>query len=107
MNRDKGRFRNVTLLAGFFALALVAAAFLHLCLSTVDHGMDCDPTHHCPLCTVFSCTILVFFIPCLFASPLFVHLPPLLEPICGGTPSVLVSVPVRAPPSTKLNRKRP
>ena len=103
-NTDKGRFRNLTLPAGFVALALVAGAFLHLCLCSAGHGEGSNSTHQCLLCTIFSCTILSPLFLGLVASLSIVHLPLSLEPICSGTPSVLVSVPVRAPPSTGLNR---
>jgi hypothetical protein len=103
MIQKKRGIRNSTLLAGFLALALLAIAFLHLCLFPIGHEEDCDSTHHCLLCTIFGFTILAIFLSDLFASPLIVHLPLSLEPICSGSRSVLISVPVRAPPLTRLS----
>lgn len=102
MNQDRERLQKLTLLAGFAALALVAMAFLHVCLSSCGHGEDCDPNHHCLLCAVFGCTLLGISLSDLLASPLIIHLAIFLKPICGEKLSVLLAFPVRAPPSVRF-----
>ena len=93
------RVCKLALLAAFVALAVIGTAFLHLCLSSFGHEEDCDSSHHCLLCAVFGCTLLGIFLSDLLASPLIIHLPVLLKAFYREIPSVLISVPVRAPPS--------
>jgi hypothetical protein len=103
IRHHKAEIRNLALLAGVAALALMAIVFLHLCLHSFHHDDTLDSEHHCLLCTVFSCTILTIY-PSGFPTSLhIVRLPLLLKPICIGNPSIQKSVAVRAPPRMEPN----
>jgi hypothetical protein len=102
MNRRKAGVQNLTLLAVIIALALVASAFLHLCLFHAAHEDSSHSHHNCLLCTIFSFAVLVVFF-----SDVFAYLPVLYSPlrprlILNASTFLSASVPARAPPPNKL-----
>jgi hypothetical protein len=97
-NRCRAPLRNVALLTGLFALALIATAFFHLCLHSADVGHALDSKHHCLLCTVFSHTITCLNpSDCLQALPISNGPPPLIQASGTKTPA-LRTASLRAPP---------
>jgi hypothetical protein len=98
MTEHKAQIRSLTQLAGIIALVLIATAFFHFYLHSIDHAEAGDSNHHCLLCTVLNHTILFF-------NPLdFLPTPPitnqllLLMPVSIELPSLHRSISVRAPP---------
>jgi hypothetical protein len=103
MNKHKTRFRSLAVLAGIIALALMATAFFHLCLHSIDDNESADSNHHCLLCTVFNHTIISLSFSNLLQSPTITSRPLLLMPVSIELASVQSSITVRAPPQLVLN----
>jgi hypothetical protein len=93
----------LALLAGIVVLALMAAAFFHLCLHSIDSNEASDSENHCLLCTVFSYTILSFNSSDFLPTQAIANRPLLLTPISSGEFFVQTSVAVRAPPRLGWN----
>jgi hypothetical protein len=102
-NHYRGQTRSLAVLAGIVALALIAAAFFHLCLHSIELNEAAGSNHHCLLCTVFGHTILSFNPSDFLPTPTTANRPLLLMPVLGGEPSVQTSVAVRAPPCLEWN----
>jgi hypothetical protein len=98
MHNHKAQIRSLAQLACIIALVLIATAFFHLCLHSIDDNEAADSNHRCLLCTVLSHTIFFFnpsdFLP---TSPI-ANRPLLLMPASIELPSVQASISVRAPP---------
>jgi hypothetical protein len=103
INHSRGQIRSLAVLSGIFALVLIAAAFIHFCLDSIDPNVAADSNHHCLLCTVFSYTILSFNSSDFLPTPPITSRPFLLMPVSIELPSVQTSVAVRAPPRLGWN----
>jgi hypothetical protein len=96
--------RRAAILAGIVALALMATAFFHLCLHSIDHNDVVNSRHHCLLCAIFSHTVFNFNASVfLLLPPLITNRPLLLMPVSSGEPPVQASITVRAPPGLGWN----
>lgn len=103
MNHCKTQIRSLALLVGIVALALMATAFFHLCLHSIDPNDAADSKHHCLLCAVFSNTILSFNPSDFLPTPPITNRPLLLMPVSNGEPTVQTPIAVRAPPQLRWN----